>query len=372
MIAQNVMTTSLRTLALALALIGAAPATEAIAQQYAVDVGANVLFPTPSTQYFAHCSVCGPPPITWNAVDANSQLATALVDTHAVSAGVTVRHVGGFGNFEANNAATAPGSDDERLIDDVQSVGFGANASTWTVSGLPVGPYSVVMYSWAPDNPLFKTALTVINGARGTQLCGQPMAPPYSYSYGVNYVRDYIWAVNGEISFMVEASVGFGSLNGFTIETGPCNFFDIYCTAKTNSLNCVPSIYTHENSSASATSGFTITSLRVLNNKPGLLLYGTTGRTEIPFQGGFLCVNAPVRRTSGVNSGGTAPPANDCSGAFAIDMNSFAAGLLGGNPQPDLRVPGTSVCVQWWGRDPGFSYPNNAQLTNAAQYFVCP
>jgi hypothetical protein len=161
-------------------------------------------------------------------------------------------------------------------------------------------------------------------------------------------------------------------LNGFTIETGPCNFFDIYCTAKTNSLNCLPAIYTNENSSASATSGFTITSLGVLNNKPGLLLYGTTGRAEIPFQGGFLCVNAPVRRTSGVNSGGTPPPANDCSGAFAIDMNSFAAGLLGGNPHPDLRVPGTLVCVQWWGRDPGFAYPNNTQLSRAAQYFVCP
>ena len=53
-------------------------------------------------------------------------------------------------------------------------------------------------------------------------------------------------------------------------------------------------------------------------------------------------------------------------------MNSFSGGFLGGTPHPDLLVPGTSVCVQWWGRDPGFVPPNNVQLTNAAQYFVCP
>ncbi len=228
--------TILRSTGLAVTMIAGAPIVHAFAQTYAVDVGANTLFPVPSTQYYAHCGVCGPPPITWNAASANSQLPTALTDVQGVSSGVTVRHVGGLGNFEANNAATAAGSDDERLIDDVQSVGFGANSSTWTVSGLPVGPYSVVMYSWAPDNPSFKTALTVTNGVRGTQVCGAPMAPPYGWSYAVNYVRDQVWGQNGEISFSVEASTGFGSLNGFTIEALPCAVVDKYCTEKLNSL----------------------------------------------------------------------------------------------------------------------------------------
>jgi len=102
----------------------------------------------------------------------------------------------------------------------------------------------------------------------------------------------------------------------------------------------------------------------------GLLMYGTTGRAGLLFQGGFLCIASPVRRSPGVSSGGSAFPANDCTGIYSIDMNAFAAGSLGGSPSPQLIVPGAIITCQWWGRDPGSLF--DSTLSDAIEYSVCP
>jgi hypothetical protein len=143
-----------------------------------------------------------------------------------------------------------------------------------------------------------------------------------------------------------------------------------YCTPKVNSLGCSPVIGSTGVPSASASAGFVIRASNVINNKQGLLFYGVGGPASLFFQGGTLCMSPPIKRTSSVNSGGNPPP-NDCSGIFQIDMNAFAAGALGGNPLPALSVPGTLIDAQWWGRDPGFSAPDNTTLSNGLQYIVC-
>jgi subtilisin family serine protease len=150
-----------------------------------------------------------------------------------------------------------------------------------------------------------------------------------------------------------------------------CEIFT-YCTAKTNSLNCVPAIARQGTPSASSQSGFLIRCSQVRNNKPGLLFYGVNGRNSSPFQGGLLCVQAPLRRTPISNAGGTPPPTADCSGNYSFDMALYASGAIGGNPLPALVVPGTRVNCQWWGRDQGFPMPNNTMLSNGLEYIVLP
>jgi hypothetical protein len=118
-------------------------------------------------------------------------------------------------------------------------------------------------------------------------------------------------------------------------------------------------------------SGFIVTSSNVRNNKNGLLFYGVSGRASSPFRGGTLCVKTQIKRTGAVNSGGTPAPINDCTGVYAIDMNSFALSAGPPLPLPALQVPGTLVNCQFWGRDPGFAAPNNTTLSNGLEYAVC-
>lgn len=145
-----------------------------------------------------------------------------------------------------------------------------------------------------------------------------------------------------------------------------------YCTAKQNSLGCVPALRTSGFPGSTTTTGFVVHGENIRNQTVGLLLYGFAGSAAIPFQGGFLCVQPPVRRMLQASSGGSPVGAHDCSGHWSIDVNAFSSGLLGGSPAPALRQPGVTVDCQWWGRDPGFPTPFNTALTAALEFVVLP
>jgi len=141
-----------------------------------------------------------------------------------------------------------------------------------------------------------------------------------------------------------------------------------YCIAKPNSLACTPSIASTGSPSATQSSGFVVTCGQVRNQKLGVLIYSVAGSGSTPFQGGTLCVGLPLRRAPGVNSGGSALPAADCTGVYSIDMNSLASGTLTGSPVPELQQLGASVYCQWWGRDPGDAF--GTTLSNGLLYTV--
>lgn len=138
-----------------------------------------------------------------------------------------------------------------------------------------------------------------------------------------------------------------------------------YCNGKTNSLGCVPQIGFDGIPSASAAQVFDVSAIEELNGKTGMLLYGTSGIAEIPFQGGTLCIAPPLHRTHGQGSGGSAPPANDCSGSYHYDFNArIQSGF-----DPGLQ-PGVRVAAQYWSRDP--QDPFGTGLSNALLFTIGP
>lgn len=146
----------------------------------------------------------------------------------------------------------------------------------------------------------------------------------------------------------------------------PCGTPSLYCTAKVNSLGCTPSIASTGKPSASQGSGFTVRATNMVSSTNGMLVYGTTGPLAQPFQGGTLCVNPPIRRTTGQNSGGS-PPNVDCTGELDLDFNVWIAS--GVDP---LLVAGATVNTQFWGRDINDPTGFGSSLSDALEFVICP
>jgi len=136
-----------------------------------------------------------------------------------------------------------------------------------------------------------------------------------------------------------------------------------YCTAKLSSAGCLPQI--SGVGQASATSGaFDVNASGVNNGKNGLMFYGYAA-DALPFQGGTLCVQSPLRRTTVQNSGGTPPPAVDCSGSFSFD---FGATIQSG--VDPLLTAGSNAYAQYWFRDQNDAFASG--FSNALDISILP
>ncbi|MCC6408602.1 MAG: hypothetical protein IT453_15675 [Planctomycetes bacterium] len=134
----------------------------------------------------------------------------------------------------------------------------------------------------------------------------------------------------------------------------------VYCTAKTNSLGCTPSMYTTGSSSLAA-NNLRLHASNVLNNKNGLLFWSTKPNGA-PFQGGHLCCKPPIVRTTVQATAGNPPP-NDCSGSLHFHWNQAYVNQLG--------LPlGDWYYTQYWSRDP--NSPSTTSLSNAIRFLLTP
>ncbi|HUR26851.1 MAG TPA: hypothetical protein VM509_01585 [Planctomycetota bacterium] len=358
----------MKRIALAWFLSIAALSSNATAQAptpcFNVDIGQNVTHPIPSSSFSAATTQAG----FWNGRSAASGAPVPLTDIHGVLTGVNSSFVGSPFDYEFDNTTTPANSDIDRLLDDIQDPTSG---TTWTIGPMPPGAYRITVYAWAPDDPLaYATSVQVVGGANGTMICGFSNGFP-GWILGQTHVQDTVQLPGGgNLVFTCGVAAQFGSLNGFQIEQAPLAP-SVYCTAKVNSQGCTPSIGATGTSSASSTSGFDVRVIHVINNKPGIFIYGNSGRAAVPLAGGLRCLATPLRQPFAISSGGNPPP-NDCSGTYGLDFNAFASGALGGLPAGFLAVPGTVVDAQAWGRDNGFAAPDNVTLSNALEWVVGP
>ena len=331
----------------------------------------NLRFGTAATTPSATYAAAGLPGV-WNAYEVTPGYAhQPLVNLQGQSIAAVFYQYGNSTMLSFNNPLTS--GDDEKLMDSMMlSTNNPVDGCFW-VDGLWLGPYEVTIYAMTPNDPARMNRTRVDNGSPGPVMVGGTWQGQHQSL--VTYARFNVTTTDGVIAFHdgLYGGVLQSGMNGVQIKfLGACPGAMTYCTPKTNALGCVPAISSSGASSASSASGFVISGSNVRNNKPGLLLYTSSGRAAIAFQGGVLCVSAPLKRSTSINSNGNAAPANDCSGVYSLDMNAFASGALGGLPASYLVVPGTVVDAQCWGRDPGFAAPNNSTLTNALEFVVCP
>lgn len=120
----------------------------------------------------------------------------------------------------------------------------------------------------------------------------------------------------------------------------------IYCVPKVNSLGCTPLISSTGTPRESGGPGsFVIRASNVFNQKSGMLFYGVLP-AQTAFQGGTMCVGAPLRRTPLQSTNGMASGSN-CSGLFEFDMGGYVASGI------DASLDcGAIVYSQIWTRDP--------------------
>jgi hypothetical protein len=342
-------------LLLGAALLGLA--SPSLAQCINIDIG--TYNPQPSGSYGAAAAQPG----VWNHMTSGS--AMSLVDLSGGSSGVSVSSTGFGWGFGTNNVNTT--GDDELLLDAGHD-----GANTFSFTGLTNGDYDVYTYAWAPDNPVMYLTTVDVPGSIDPQQTVGGADWTGVHIQGVTYAKHHITISNNQLQIVCNIGASFATINGIQIKgTVCCSSPFTYCTAKVNSLGCLPAIHSFGQASATQGYGFAVIGVNVRNQKSGLLFYGVSGQAGTPFQNGTLCVASPVKRTPPVTSGGSALPANNCSGIYSMDMNSFAVGALGGTPLAGLTIPGTTVNCQWWGRDSGFAAPNNTTLTDGLQYTVC-
>lgn len=134
-----------------------------------------------------------------------------------------------------------------------------------------------------------------------------------------------------------------------------------YCTSKQNSLGCTPTISSTGSPKVSGTAAFTVRAANEIGGLQGSLFYGFVPQMK-PFQGGWLCVEQPLMRTTVMTASGTS---GACNGSFSFDFNNWIRN--GGDP---ALLAGRFVCVQYWSRDP--NAPSTSNTTNALRFVINP
>ena len=261
------------------------------------------------------------------------------------------------------------------------------NSGNWDTNYVAVGPYKID--TTAPGVP---TNVTSPTHTLGVQSCNTNLTVNWTAATdNLSGLAGYAWVVStsslsipigaptiaaGATSFATDigssASARYFHLRavdnagnyGTTVHFGPIyansNSVVLYCTAKTNSLGCLPAVGTNGVQPSKSAGNFAVTCNNVISQKNGLCFWGRSA-IAVPFQGGTLCIGAPTVRTANVSSGGSAG-GNDCSGSYSFTFNTAYM-------TANSIDPGETIFAQFWMRDPAVA--STTGLSNAVQFTVC-
>ena len=289
----------------------------------------------------------------WNAADYG--VVTPLFDLNGSATAARVSYVGCCPHYTTHPCLSG---------DDVTLMGSMLQSATSLsvhFTDLLDGDYTVYTYAMAPHVWYALADVTVIGSLDPTQAVGGDLCA--GHLQGVSYARHDVSVVGGTLDIISQVNHGLAIVNGVQLVYGGAWPITVYCTAKQNSLGCTPAIGHSGKPSLTDPNPFDVNATNVINNKPGILFYGYS-RAAIPFQGAWLCVLPPVKRTPPQPSGGNPPP-DDCSGVYHYDMNArIQSGI---DPGLALGVP---VQSQYWSRDP--QDPHTTNLTDAVEFTIQP
>ena len=162
---------------------------------------------------------------------------------------------------------------------------------------------------------------------------------------------------------LVPGDTGFDDV--FVRNEGP-TFPELYCSGKPNSLGCVPYLSFEGTPSASSAGTFKVRGHDFLPNAPGLLVYGTSGRLNLDFHGGKLCVKLPFTRWLGFKKAFDTDPA-PCTGLLSRNFNK----RIQSNVDPALTAGGV-VNAQWLQRDQADPAGFGDALSNGLEFAIGP
>jgi hypothetical protein len=140
-----------------------------------------------------------------------------------------------------------------------------------------------------------------------------------------------------------------------------------YCTSGTSSIGCVATIGGSGVASASASSGYFVTTSGVEGQRQAITFYSLLGpkAPPTPFGAGFLCVKSPTQRTGNLQASGTP---GLCNGLVSIDILDWAQTHPAGQGVP--FTAGLTLNFQSSIRDP--LSPGTRVMSNAIQVTLLP
>ena len=133
-----------------------------------------------------------------------------------------------------------------------------------------------------------------------------------------------------------------------------------FCSAKPTTIpGCLVHVGLSGAPSAATPQSCAVVAAPAPGDRLGIFLWSHRGEAAIPFQGGYLCVQPPVLRSTAKPTGGTL---QGCDGHYSMSLAEIAA-------QDPLFAVGAYFVVQAWVRDPGNLF--SSALSDGLAFVVC-